>query len=454
MTDERSDRRGAPGEADDRSSQQGSDRASDRTGGRIGRRRALKGIGAGVAMAGGLFAAPGTTSAAGEGVAVTPDEVEPPNPDIQVRKVARDVERLSQYYPILTLSEGTVLDRIEESGLSRREQRKARRALFDLRSEYPVVEKRDGNVTWLTLANDRPTPGKDDSDRFQVAGKAYAKGAAGGRSDDGISTQQWGGIHESMTRNACEEMGIGSDATDELVAYSDAPDDPDVDVNVPDWIPHADTVEDGVENALNEVLHHYGQYLDTDAFEVYHDDDHEENLEDLGGARAAADWHMDRAHYYGGSTENKYLGKAVHYPQDMGVPLHTGMGWEQANLDIYYDIWSGQYDWSIDPIYWLHSEYEEFVNDEWWWFEYDFESDCGSDCFYYYPIDDVSESIWDLASYSGDYSYEVFHRIQEEGDVDWTNWSSSTEDYMRDLTENCVHETGHYTRGFIHDVKW
>ncbi|PSQ19950.1 hypothetical protein BRD00_00510 [Halobacteriales archaeon QS_8_69_26] len=457
MTEERSNRRDGSSDPDDVEAVDGStDRANGRTDGRIGRRSVLKAIGASAAVGAGLFSVPAAATAGPEGVPVTPDETEVPNPDVQVRKVARDVQELSRHYPVLTLPEDTVLGYIDDSGLSGRERGEARKALADLRSEFPVKREREGNVTWLTLANDRGrgTPSQEHADKFEIAGTAFAKGATGLADDEGPSIQQWGNIHRKMTRNACEEMGVSSDTADEIAAYADDPDDPDVDIGVPSWIPHADTVEDGLEHALNEFVHHFGQYYDEDAFEVYHDDDHAESLGAVGGAPTAADWHMDRAHSYCCSSENEFLGKATHYPQDMGVPLHTGMGWEQVNLEIYYDVWSLSYDYDFDPMYWLHSEYEEFVSDNWSYFEYDYESHCGDDCFYYYPIDDVEQSVRDLAAYTGDYSYEVYHRIVDEGDVDWSNWSSDTRSYMFDITENCLNETGHYTRGFIHDVKW
>lgn len=416
----------------------------------VGRRTALRAVAASAVVAGGLLSVPGFAAARGEGVAVSADDVEPPN-DVQVRKVDRSVRSLSRHYPVLTLPQETVLSYVDESDLSGRERGQARRAVADLRSEFPVVPRREGNVTWLTLATDR-RPTDDHAEAFETAGKALARGAAGGAPAGGPSTQQFGSIHRKMTRRACEQMGFGSATVDELAAHADDPDNPNVELGLPDGIPHLDTVEEGVENALEEVMHHYGQYYDADAFQVYEDGDHAEDFYGLGGAPAAADWHVYWADYYSGSAENEYLGKATHYPQDMGVPLHTGMGWEQANLDIYYDIWSLSMDWSIDPLYWLHSAYERFVADEWDRFEYHFETHCDG-CYYYYPIDGVPEAIRDLASFTGDYSYEVYHRIMDEGDVGWENWSWSTRDYMYDITENCMNETGLYTRGFIHDVK-
>lgn len=418
---------------------------------RTGRRTALKAIGASAVVGSGLLSAASPVAARAEAIPISPDEHEVPNPDLQVTKVDRSVKSVSSYFPILTLREDTVVSYINDSDLSRKERREARQALFDLRSKFPVVEERDGNTTWLTLADGAGSPDDDDVEKFKVAGRAYADGASGG-SHGGPSTQHYRSLHVDMTEHACNEMGFSDSLSEEIASYADDPDDPDVDIGVPDDIPHSDTVEEGLEEAINKILHHYGQYLDTNMFETYHNDHHSEEFNIVGGARGAANIHMNYADMYCCSTENKYLGMATHYPQDMSVPLHTGMGWEQANLEIYYDWGSGSMEYRMDPLYWLHSEYEQFVSDEWWWFSYDFDSQCDG-CYYYYPIDDVRESIYNMADYSGQYSYDVFSKIQEEGDVGHENWSSETRDYMYDITENCINECGHYTRGFIHEIK-
>ena len=46
----------------------------------------------------------------------------------------------------------------------------------------------------------------------------------------------------------------------------------------------------------------------------------------------------------------------------------------------------------------------------------------------------------------------VFNKVTNEGDVHWSNWSSSNEDRLRKITENCMHEAGLYTRGYIKEI--
>ncbi|WP_276281641.1 hypothetical protein [Halorussus caseinilyticus] len=422
----------------------------------VGRRSVLKTLGAAGTVGGLGFFSTRTEAAGPTGKAVSPEDHEPPNPDVQVRRVDKSVKAVSARYPLLTLPEDTVLSYIDASGLSKQEKGEARRSLAELRRRFPVRKEKDGNTTWYTLATSNPSKTKEDAEHFSKAGRAFAKGTAG-ELRDGPSAAHKTGLHRAMTRDACNEMGIDSTDTDELASYADDPDNPNVELGVPDGIPHEQTVEEGLENALEEVLHHYGQYLDTDAFEVWESGDHSDDFGNLGGAPYAADWHVNNARYSSGSERNKYLGKATHYPSDMSVPLHTGMGWEQANLNVYYDVWSLSMEWSVDPMYWLHSEYEEYVSDNWTgghYLKYEYGSDQCSDGYYcYYPINDVQQAIQDMATESGQYSYDVYHHILDEGRTDWTNWDADTKDYMKRITENCIDMAGLYIRGFLHEFR-
>lgn len=413
----------------------------------LGRRNVLKALGT-TATVGGLgFLS--TSAAAGSGRAISPEDHEAPYPDVQVRRVDRSVKSVSAHYPLLTLPEDSVISFIEDSSYTQKEKQEAIQALADLRRKYPVKKERDGNTTWFTLARDVDKT-KEDARKFEAAQRAFGDGASDRR---GFSIMQYGSLHRKMTEDACNEMSI--DPTG-IADHADDPDKPDVQIGVPDGIPHDQTVEDGLENALNEILHHYGQYYDTDAYEIWHNDHHEDSFGGLGGATHAANWHMQNARDYCCSTEDEYLGQATHYPQDMGVPLHTGMGWEQANLEIYYNSSTASMDWRLNPMYWLHDEYEHYVNDNWTgghYLKYEYGShECSSD-YCYYPVNDVEEEIYQLADYTGQYSYDCYHHIVNEGDVDWESWDSNTKDWMKKITTNCIDETGLYVRGFIQDIK-
>lgn len=428
---------------------------NDRTcGKRSSRRSVMKTIVGGAATGTALLS--GSATARGHAKEIEPGEAEKPNPDVQVRKVDRSVQTLSVHYPLLTLSEETVLGYIDDSDMSDKETREAKRAALKLRQRFPVKREKDGNTTWLTLAVDREST-EEDGDLFTKAHRAFANGASG-HADGGFSTMHQKELHRQMTEQACEEMWLDTEVTDTISAAADNPDNPQVTIDVPDWIPHQKDIENGLENAIEEYAHHVGQYYDPDPFwgdyECYHNT-HDADFTGLGKAPTAADISWNNAEYYSNESQEEWVGYLVHYPQDMGVPLHTGMGWEQANLELYWDSGCGCITWGVDPLNWLHSAYEDFVNDQ--WTERNFldswNSDCGSGCYDYYPTDNGAEAAANTADYSTQYSYEVFHQIMEEGnegDKEWWEWDSATKDKLANITQNCLDESGLWTRGCIH----
>lgn len=411
----------------------------------IDRRKVLKTAAAGGILGSGLVATVATASES-EGSPVSPKETTPPNPGVQVTKVDRSVKGAVPHWDMLTLSEETIVRYIRQSDYSQDQKREARDALRDLRRKFPVRREQNGNVTWLKLATDRTATQKDNS-QARTVHRLFADGTGGGA----VETQFYGSLHEEQAREACDEMGIGGTSKDDIVKGSDDPDNPDVDIQVPDGIMHEQTVEDGLEKGLNYLLRYYGQYFDPGVFEIYHDDNHDVDFGEIGGAPDAAGIEFSYAEKY---DSDLYLGRTSHYFSDMGVPLHTGMGWEQVNLEIYTNS-DGNVDYRIDPMYWLHGEYEEYVSDNWdsgEWFQYQFNSNNCSADYCYYPLDTISGEIKNLADYTEDYSYDVYSKILDEGQVDWTDWSSNTKDYMQDITENSVHEMGLYFRGLLEEM--
>lgn len=424
---------------------------------RIERRSFLRAAGASAAFGAGVFGAASSASAK-EGLAVSPEETTPPHPDLKPYRPKPSLLEVGPQWTLLTLQEGTVHDRINESDVSTKEKQEARKTFGELRSEFPVVEKEDDEAIWWTLAHDAKSPTEEDRKDFESVNKVFADG----NKRKGVSAQWWGGNHKKQTRSACEEIGLSSSTTDDIVSYAAAPDKPDhFNVEVADWIPHDVDIEEGMEYGLNKALHHYGQYLDTDAFSSYYcyHDGHDESLADIGAGDDVGKWHLDEAkNAYYTSTQNEYLGKATHFPEDMGNPLHTGMGWEQINLELVYDSSEGDnVDWDVNVVRWYHDRYEEFAAENWdyttdHYFEYYFDSNNCSADYCYYPIDDAAQALWDLADYTGQYSAEVYNKVTDEGDVHWSNWSSTTEDRLREITENCMHEAGLYTRGYIKEI--
>ncbi|MFB6193586.1 MAG: hypothetical protein ABEI75_00850 [Halobaculum sp.] len=407
---------------------------------RLNRRTVLKTAAAGTALASGVavVAADGP-----DGQAVSPSETTLPNPDMQVTKVGRSVKSAVPHWPMLTLPASTITRYIRQSGLSGTRKREAIDALRTLRGRFPVRRERDGNVTRLVLATDRAA-NETDTALARTAHRAFAEGAGGGAA----TTQSTKAIHEDQAREACDEMGIGGSAKTDIVEGSDDPDNWDVDIGVPDSIPHQQTVENGLETGLNNLLRYYGQYYDPGVFEIYHSDNHDVDFGTLGGAPAAADIEYDYAEYY---SSDLYLGRTTHYFSDVGVPLHTSMGWEQVNLEIYTNS-DGNIDFRIDPLYWLHGESEQYLEDNWESGEnlvYQFNSNNCSGDYCYYPINSISQGIKDLSDISEDYAYDIYQKILDEGDIGWQNWTADTKDYHKKAFENTIHEVGLYTRGVL-----
>lgn len=425
--------------------------------GRIERRSFLKAAGTSTVFGGGMFAAASSANAK-EGVAVTPEETTPPHPDLKPYQPDPSLLEVGPQWTLLTLQESTVLDRINDSDFSAKEKREARKTFGELRSQFPVVEKENEEAIRWTLARDAKSPSDEDRKNFSSVNKIFTDG----NKRRGASTQWWGGNHKKQTRSACDEIGVSSSDADTIVSYAAAPDEPDhFRVEVADWIPHDVDIEEGLEYGLNKALHHYGQYLDTGVFSSYYcyHDGHDETLADIGAGDDVGKWHLDEAkNAYYRSTQNEYLGKATHFPEDMGNPLHTGMGWEQINLELVYDSSEGDnVNWDVNVVRWYHDRYEQFAAENWSWdtdhyFRYYFDSNNCSADYCYYSINDAAQALWDLADYTGQYSAEVFNKVTDEGDVHWSNWSSNTEDRLRQITENCMHEAGLYTRGYIKEI--
>lgn len=383
------------------------------------------------------------TARSPEGQPVSPSETTLPNPDLPVTRVDRSVKAAVPHWEMLTLPEDTVVKYIKQSDAGSARQREAIDALTELRRQFPIRREQNGNETRLVLATDRG-PSRETSELARTAHRLFADGSGGGAA----RTQHAGSIHEAHVRESCEEMGIDGAAKDDLVEGADDPDNWDVKLQIPDGIPHESTVREGLETGFNYMLRYYAQYFDPGVFEIYHTDNHDIDFGELGGAPEAGSIEYDYADYYGSDL---YLGRTTHYFSDMSVPLHTSMGWEQVNLEI-YTASDGTIDWRIDPMYWLHDEHELYVKDNWSSGEnlrYQYNSNNCSAAYCYYPINSVKTGLKDLADVSEDYAYDIYQKILDEGDVGWQNWSYDTESYVRDAFENTLHELGLYTRGVI-----
>jgi hypothetical protein len=422
----------------------------------IDRRTLLKTTGATAAVGAGIFGT-GAAASSDDGIAIRPGDDTVPHPDLDYYKPHHSLLEITSHWPLLAFEMNDVMSYIEKSDRTRQEKREARDALVDLRRRFPVVEKRDTedeNRIWWTLAPGADSRKKGDDETFAHVAKVHANGMQ----RNGLSTQWWHNSHRKQTTTAAKEIGLSDSKASTIGDWADDPDKVDhYSVSFDDNWSHDTDLEEAFEYGLNKVHRHYSHYLDTDGakiFSCYHNS-HDKNY-NVGTAHKAGAWHMDQADsaYYT-STQDEYLGKATHYPEDVANPLHSGMGWEQLTVDLHYT--SDEDDnvgWNVSTKKWLHDEYEEFLSDQWtsgWNFKNEFKSSDCDGCYYYYDIIDREQAIWDMANESGKHSETVYQKIHSEGDVDWTSWSWDTESDLANITDNMMHTCGLYVRGFIRE---
>ncbi len=330
------------------------------------------------------------------------------------------------------------------------QERDAKAALKNLWKKYPVRKERDGNDFVFTLANERAKGGVTDTERdeFSTAGKAVAHGFAkenGNRKQ--ISAEWYGSTHKDMTRWTLEKnFDLYDYEVDDIVEYSPKPDtDPcpcDYSVfdskDMPDWI------ADAIKTGLNEFAHHYGHYYDPDAYTVDLCCGITISFGGMGGAPEFCEYEMAEAENHSYSSQREHLGRALHYVQDVSVPLHAGMALEQMNFEIDCD-WDGCE--VIDPYYDLHYEYEKWVREN-------FHS--GENLVDDYDSlwawnSDPSDCVYQVAAEATDQAYEVFHLMKENG-TDIGSWNSTDYNDLVEATANPVFHAGAYTHALVDQI--
>jgi hypothetical protein len=391
-------------------------------------------------------------------IALDPKEAEPTAPRIET---ATELKQATPQYHLLFLAEDSVRYYLDNSDRSQEEKREAHENFTELKRKFPVQKKVDGNLTRYELApGANKHPDKKGADKFEQVASVFAEGASG--IGGGISTQHHPDLHNTMTESAANDMGLSSDVTSTTSAYADNPDDPNVDLGLPDEITHNTQIDDALRDYIADVIHHVGQYYNPDPGwsysylcdhnSTYHDAS--SDISDIGGGRVATEYHFDKADNSSGETRERWVGRLTHFPQDMGQPLHTGMAWQQANVDIKYSYSDGFY-FTIDPMYWLHYGYEDFVKDYWDNSYHDFHekydtNDCDG-CYRYYDTEGNGYRVVNyLADFSHQYSETVYKTIlEEDGTRDPSEWDFSTRDDLSQLTRDCLNETGRWVRGCL-----
>lgn len=374
-----------------------------------------------------------------------------PYPDHSKLLVDDSLTSLTPQYDLLTLDKKRLLDLTEKAGMREQGETEAKDALKDLWRTYPVRKVRDGDDFVFTLAEDRAkasTAAEEKTERFGVAARAVGRGFAkenGNRKQ--VDAQWYGSMHREMTRHTVEnEFDLYSWEEDDIVGASPTPDsNPCNDcgpvVESADW---PDWVKDAIKKGLNEFAHHYGHYYDPNQYTVDLGYGVTISFEGLGGAPWFCEHEMGLAEENSYTSQREHLGRALHYVQDVSVPLHSGMGLEQMNLELDCD-WSGC--GVIDPYYDLHYSYEEWVKNNFTSGE-NFVDDYDSMLAW---NGDPSDCVYEVAESGNSYSYEVFHLVKENG-TDFGSWNSTDYNDLVEATANPISHAGGYTHALIDQI--
>lgn len=445
------------------------------------RRTVLRSAGVALASVGII----GTAKADPEGIPVSPGDIEDPVDVKEILTVSDEIKELTAQYPLLTLTGKSIRNYVRQGNLSGQERSEALQALAHVRSTFPTVKRKrnSGRHLEFQLApSAQSSVTEEDQEQFDIAHEAFIKsvsGEAGPRQNNrqqsrtGHSSGSLGGgfakmyapsafslsgamytprNHRRLTRTACVQMGMSDTDRDDLAVHSDDPDyigsDVQTDNLVPDSIPHSESVEDILYEGLKDLFRYPTQYYDESASLEYHG--HSLDLPTFGTMPKAGHNEMNKARNAssGSSEERKYLGRATHYVHDSAQPLHVGMGVEQLGID-WGCTTNGCYG-SASPLFWLHEGSETLFKERWGVTQLKSNFKGDGDPYYYYDIVDEKQALRDLAGECSEYSYDMFHRIFDEGSSDPSDWYASTITTLDGYFDNCMTKCGLYTRGFLH----
>jgi len=418
------------------------------------RRTVLKSIAAGSAAASvSALGTVGTVSADDHRIEAEEDEL--PYPDVDYKTVGDDVwEALGPQYWLATIDRDRIGELLELSPVGSEEARLRAEMVDEVRATYEIEQERDGNELTYRLVDGSVDPlGKERRAALsKVAGSAFDGLAA--ESENDVEPQWNPGDHERQVRSAAEDFDIFSYKVDDIAEAAREPDDFGCEDCSADWLPGAGYVpgflKDALENAIDDLDPDKKQppyqfyWPDPPSLDIWQ---WEIGPSAFGGAPQEGQYMMDNAADTYNSRE--YIGYAVHYLQDMGVPLHTGAIWEQVNPspDGCGVTGCDQY---LDPRFQLHYGYEGFIYDnfpedeEASYLDKSFEESFDSASFPYY-IDSVEAECKDLANTTTQYSTSIFEELMAHG----TDYPSLWDDTVYQQTHNCLQSTGGYVRGLL-----
>ncbi|NEU56187.1 hypothetical protein [Halorussus sp. MSC15.2] len=437
----------------------------------VSRRSALKGLsalGATLTIGTASGAASGSARSSGDGQ-ISYDGLELPYPDVTVKRLHPSVRRVTNHPELLTLSEDAIERHFQQSDLEGRDYRGARKYVSKLRKAYPVERVEDGNEITLTLADGAKQNKKLTPNEAKKTDRQNAIGVFAGSGPDTVETQ-WDKNHHTEITDSLLEDSIGADYT--IETHSDDPDEfgdvakGEVD-DISSQISMTSLAGKVTKYAVTEVLKvaldvyhsNWAQYYDPDATAVDFGPLGEAEFSNgLGRAPRTGDEFFTQAINESSRYDGeKKLGWSLHYLQDCAQPLHTGMGMEQAGLDV-RGLTNGDIDFVTTPKKWLHYGFEHIVNNNWKSSDASFADDNlqnhmrGSSSPRIYS---AAQAIRDMAGVSSQYSYNIYDTIysnQSESEKYW-NWDDSTKRTIYENLANCFSTLGYLGRGFAEEFE-
>ncbi|WP_128476126.1 phospholipase C/P1 nuclease family protein [Halorussus pelagicus] len=376
---------------------------------------------------------------------------------------------MTNHPELLTLSEDAIERHFQQADLEGRAYRDARKYVSKLRKAYPVERVENGNEVSVRLADGAKEKKRLTPNEAKKQARRNAIDVFAGSGTDTVEAQ-WDMNHHTEITDSILEDSIGTDYT--IETHSDDPDEfgdvarGEVD-DITGQISMSSITGEVTKYAVAEVLKagldvyhsNWAQYHDRDATTIDFGPLGEASFGDgLGRAPRTGDEFFTQAinedSRYDGE---KKLGWSLHYLQDCAQPLHTGMGAEQAGLDV-RGVTNGDIDFATFPKKWLHYGYEHIVNNNWKSSDASFVddnlqnhlSDSSSPRIY-----SAAQAIRDMADVSGQYSYNIYDTIysNQSKSEDYWNWDDSTKRTVYENLANCFSTLGYLGRGFAEEFE-
>ena len=298
------------------------------------------------------------------------------------------------------------------ANLTKEEKIELKKFMRELWKKYRVSSIKQGNVISVSVGSRVVELSEKDEEMLKKIAQAVDEYFRANYNDRaGILWN--GGTHQSIIYYSCVKYG----ELNYCQIASEHADDPDYWTQVPPPPGYPDWMWNFVMQVVWSWTHYYNpSYCLPNGICV-----------PTGSAPSEAKYYADRSkdYYLRGYKHLAYenLGYASHFMTDVGNPLHTGAELRQATFK------------------WVHYAYESYVTDN-WDSGYRFASivDYTWD---YYPISNPEQATKELAGYSHRYVETLFWTIFIHPDT----WQSDST--VKQITENCLHETAKYTNGLV-----